>query len=164
MKKLKVALCLSGEPRSSMASFPYIYETFIKNNNLYETDVYTHSRSGFRALELYNPVNYIIDRGSEEGYFLYYLSNILPNFSQEVSNFVYSSVKNISYYSNNVKNSVLMFEGINKCFNQIQKPYDIYIRGRFDLFYPQPFNIDPIIANILNKKYDMIIPRPLGYS
>ena len=56
-KKIKIALCISGEPRSTMASFPYIYETFLLDNPIYQTDVYLHSLKGFRALPLYKPKN-----------------------------------------------------------------------------------------------------------
>jgi hypothetical protein len=158
-KKIKVALCLSGEPRSSMVSFPYIYETFLRPNPIYETDVYIYSRSGFRALELYNPTNYIIDRSSGENYFLHYLSNTLPNFSQEVSNFVNSSLSNISHYSNNVKNSVLMFDNIKNCFNLIQEPYDVYIRIRYDIYFKSKYFLEHTLFDILNGKYDMFIPQ-----
>jgi hypothetical protein len=54
-KPLKIALCLSGEPRSSMFCFPYIYESFINLGPQYEVDVYIHSWKNFRALPLYNP-------------------------------------------------------------------------------------------------------------
>ena len=41
--KPKIALCLSGEPRSSMFCFPYIYESFLDLGFEYEVDVYIHS-------------------------------------------------------------------------------------------------------------------------
>ena len=41
-KKTKIALCLSGEPRSSMFCFPYIYESFIDLGDKYEIDIYIH--------------------------------------------------------------------------------------------------------------------------
>jgi hypothetical protein len=36
-KKIKIALCLSGEPRSSMFCFPYIYESFINLGPQYQS-------------------------------------------------------------------------------------------------------------------------------
>ena len=38
-KKIKIALCLSGEPRWATIGFPYIYETFLLPNNNFEVDV-----------------------------------------------------------------------------------------------------------------------------
>jgi hypothetical protein len=52
-KPLKIALCLSGEPRSSMFCFPYIYESFINLGPQYEVDVYIVGR--ILELYLYNP-------------------------------------------------------------------------------------------------------------
>jgi hypothetical protein len=41
-KKPKIALCLSGEPRNDIATFPYIYNSFLTFSQ-YEVDVYIHS-------------------------------------------------------------------------------------------------------------------------
>lgn len=162
-KKIKVALCLSGEPRSSMASFSYIYETYLIPNGIYETDVYIYAGTGFRALKLYNPTDYVIDYVHEEEYFSNYIKTIFFNLSPNLQNEIKTSLSNISYYSNNIKNTILMFNGINKCFNQIKKPYDLCIRGRFDQFYPSPFSITPIISDIVKKRYDIFIPNRQKY-
>ena len=74
-KKIRVALCLSGEPRSSMASFPYIYEAFLKDNDTYDIDVYSHSWKGFRALDLYKPKNSQIESINEP----IFINNIINN-------------------------------------------------------------------------------------
>ena len=64
-KKFRIALCISGESRNAMYSFPYIYETFIRSNDIFETDVYIHTRSTYRALHLYEAKKYVIDRSFE---------------------------------------------------------------------------------------------------
>ena len=50
---MKIALCLSGKPRSSMFCYPYIYDAFM--NNEHQVDVFIHSWNECRALDLYRP-------------------------------------------------------------------------------------------------------------
>ena len=160
--KIKIALCLSGEPRSSMASFPYIYEAFLKDSEHYDIDVYIHSWKGFRALDLYKPKKYKIENINEP-IFINNIINNLHSYSSKIS-----TLKSISNnFTPNVslfKNSLLMLSSIQKCFNLIQGSYDIYIRCRYDLFFRSKFWLVPILTDIIKNKYDMFIPLRYAYK
>jgi hypothetical protein len=133
-KKIKVALCLSGEPRSSMFCFPYIYESFINLGPQYEVDVYIHSWKNFRALPLYNPKNLKIE----------------PNKSQQIKLQIPPP-----YTTSHYQNHTLMHYSIGECFNLIQESYDIYIRCRLDLIFDSKLILYPIFLDILNNQYDI---------
>ena len=109
-KKIKVALCLSGEPRNSMFSFPYIYESLVKLGHMYEVDIYIHSWKDFRALPLYNPKKYSIDwvEGGEllKEKFLYLRSLTNHSKTQKLLDQLYE----FSFNSTPLKNSFLIFE------------------------------------------------------
>ena len=156
-KKIKVALCLSGEPRSTMASFPYIYETFLRTNSIYQTDVYIHSLKGFRSLKSYQPKNSLIENDTNIS--LQRL-NISSEFTPHI-NELYPPNNNPQFtpYSDTLVNQYLMLQSINKCFNLIQEPYDIYVRSRYDIIYKSNFYIEHVLLDIINKKYDIFIPH-----
>jgi len=159
--KPKIALCLSGEPRSSMASFPYMYESFLKDNHLYDIDVYAHSWKGFRALDLYNPKKYIIEKTNQELYSL----NEIPKFTnlpKEVE-ILFKISEGFTPNVSLVKNNILMIHSIKKCFDLVEEPYDLYIRCRYDIFFRSKFFIYPIIKDLLEQKYDMFIPLRFAY-
>ena len=130
-KKIKVALCLSGEPRSSMFCFPYIFESFINLGSQYEVDVYIHSWKGFRALSLYKPKNFQIDNSiDEDKYFRNYVNTLTSQL--QPSKLLLEYLKANKAYTTNsssLKNTILMFTSIQKSFNLIRDPYDIYIRS-----------------------------------
>ena len=115
--KIKVALCLSGEPRSSMFCFPYIYEAFLKPNPLFKTDTYIHSWKNFRALDLYNPKNYKIQNTNDD-----FIGDIINTL-----NFSPSLQEQLSYYNLHTKstnflfNQIKMFYSIKECFNLCYK-------------------------------------------
>jgi hypothetical protein len=164
--KTRIALCLSGEPRSSMFCFPYIYESLINLGPKYEVDVYIHSWKNFRALPLYNPKNYLIDWISEEKYYEEVIFELINNQHLNSSN-VNQELKYIIENTRNVgplKNTLLMCLSMQQCFNLIKKPYDIYIRGRFDYYFPNKFNLYPLIKNIKSKKRDIILPEIEVYN
>jgi hypothetical protein len=133
-KKIKIALCLSGEPRSSMFCFPYIYESFINLGPKYEVNTYIHSWKNFRSLPLYSPKLYKIE----------------PNKPQQIKSQI-PPPYNTSHYQNHT----LMYYGIKECINLIEDPYDIYIRCRLDLMFESKLVLFPIFLDILNSKYDM---------
>mgnify|MGYP006073024919 CR=1 FL=1 len=156
-KKIKIALCLSGEPRSSMFCFPYIYEAFMSSSKYFkaEVDVYIHSWRKFRALEIYNPKSYNIELPEEFTHPEQILSDLtLPNSlsSNKVFNDGFTSQTNVFL------NSTKMLTSIKQSFDLVKQPYDIYIRSRFDLIFTNKFFIRPIVEDILNGKYDMFIP------
>jgi hypothetical protein len=164
--KIKVALCLSGEARSSMAAFPYIYETFLQQNDLYKTDVFVHSRNYYRSLDLFNPKSILIDESDDKAFVKQFIN------SQIISSKLEERMKVNKIYSFNsssYKNQILMWDGINKslglAFNNEVK-YDIYIRCRPDIIFRNRFFIDQILIDIINKKYDLFIPysSPNSYS
>jgi hypothetical protein len=160
-KKMRIALCLSGEPRSSMFSFPYIYEAFLKDNQLYDIDVYCHSWKGFRALDLYKPKNYKIENINEH-LFVESALKTLTTFPTEISTLKDIS-DNFTPNTSLFKNSILMYSSIKKCFNLVQEPYDVYIRCRYDVFFRNKFWLFPILNDIGHKKYDMFIPLRFAY-
>jgi len=159
-KKTKIALCLSGEPRSSMFCFPYIYESLINLNPEYEVDVYIHSWKNFRALPLYHPKKYLIDWINEEEFYRHFILKLTHN--QDINHpDVNQELKYITQNTLNVgtlKNTLLMYLSMKKCFNLIKEPYDIYIRGRFDYYFSSRMYLSSFIKIIKNKKSDIILP------
>ena len=160
--KIKVALCLSGEPRSSMASFPYIYEAFLKDNEMYNIDVYCHSWKGFRAMDLYKPKNLKIEHINDK-LFIDDILNGVQNYPTKI-NSLKSLTESFTPNTSLFKNSILMLSSIKKCFDLIQEPYDIYIRCRYDIFFRSKFWLFPILKDIVKNKYDMFIPLRYAYS
>jgi len=161
-RKTKIALCLSGEPRSSMTSFPYIYEAFLKDNEIYDIDVYCHSWKGFRALDLYKPKNLKIEPINEP----LFIDNILNNIQKYPTKLLTLKSISNSFTPNTslLKNSILMLSSIKKSFNLIQEPYDVYIRCRYDIFFRSKFWLFPILNDLMNNKYDMFIPLRYAYK
>lgn len=157
-KKIKIALCLSGEPRSSMFCFPYIYESFIDIRPEYEVKTYIHFRKNFRALDLYNPIKIFPDiLGIKDDYLNKLFKQItLPRELKESSSFY----ENYTSRVNLVLNQILMVDGIHKCFNLIDPndPPDIVIRCRPDIYTDSKLPIYNIIQDILQSKYDIFIP------
>jgi hypothetical protein len=152
--KTKIALCLSGEPRSTMASFSYIYETFLRDNPIYSTDVYLHSLKGFRALDLYEPKKaYIefIDINSKH--------KLIANSLKSFLTTHYPSPSPFSLHSASLINQIIMFDSIKKSIDIVEGSYDIIIRARYDMLFSTKFFIEPIINDILNNKYDIFIPQ-----
>lgn len=156
--KPRIALCLSGEPRSSMACFPYIYETFLKDNKFYNIDVYIHTWKGFRALDLYNPKEYVIEPIEVESYVTNLVKDLNLSFPPSVQTMV-SASNNFTSRINPFINTLLMLSSMSKCYNLIKEPYDIYIRCRPDIFFHKPLDLRYIILDILHKQeYDIYIP------
>tara|TARA_R110000824_G_scaffold394452_1_gene594260 strand:+ start:943 stop:1680 length:738 start_codon:yes stop_codon:yes gene_type:complete len=154
--KVKIALCLSGEPRSSMASFPYIYESLINLGPECEVDVYIHSWKNFRTLKLYNPKRFLIDNRNEEQYFREWLYNLNITSPPVIKSL--NILNQLTVNSHPLKNPFLMFSSIKNCFDLIQEPYDYYIRARYDLLFKSKFYIESILSDISENKYDMLIP------
>ena len=159
-KKIKIALCLSGEPRSSMFCFPYIYESFINLGQQYQVDTYIHTRKTFRAFYLYKPKKYILDNVTPPSLInLFNSLDIPPELIEDTR-----IIGNTTIYSSHIFNQLLMIDGIYNSFNLTlaePNPYDIYVRCRFDVTTPLKFNFKNIINNILSKKYDLFIPSKI---
>jgi len=155
--KTRVALCLSGEPRSSMFCFPYIYESLINLGSEYEVDVYIHSWKNFRALPLYKPKNYLIEWVNERDFF----NKIIKSLKFEKSPNATNIIKELNFHTDNsnpLKNYFLMYLSMKQCFNLIDTSYDIYIRGRLDFYISYPLNLIPILEEIKLKSYDVFLP------
>lgn len=157
--KIKVALCLSGEPRSSMFCFPYIYESFLNIGKDYNIDVFIHTRKNYRAVPLFKPTAYKLDPPKTKNIIGKYNINLnsLPSKLSENTEFHH----HFSVQSNFITNQLLMLEGIYESFKlstQNYSPYDIYIRLRPDIMTDHNLNLSSIIINILNQKYDLFIP------
>ena len=136
---MKIALCISGKPRSSMFCYPYIYDAFM--NNEHQVDVFIHSWNECRALDLYRPKKLEINSDSET------LNMLVPMLNL-------NGVK----IEGNVHNNLLMYYSIKKCFDLIDSEYDIIIRARFDLLLQPKFDIESILNDLSNKKYDIYNP------
>lgn len=158
--KKKIALCLSGDPRNSMFCFPYIYEAFLKPNKLYETDVYIHTWRNFRALDIYSPKKYKIDKINIDKYAHEYLIDNNFDAIKELDNFT-PLLRELSPNANILRNQILMFTGIHRCFNLIENPgeYDYIIRARFDMFFPHRLNEMALFWDLSLDKYDIFTPR-----
>lgn len=156
-KPIKIALCLSGEPRYSMFCFPYIYESLINLGNNYKVDVFCYFRKPFRAFYSYKPRSYFYEPFFEKEVWKFIDSLKLPEVLQKNKNFYDSYTQQ----TNLIINPILMFDGMYKSFNIANNydSYDIYIRSRYDLYTKNYFDIHPIIENIMLKKYDLFIPE-----
>ena len=160
--KIKVALCLSGEPRYSMVCFPYIYESFINLKLDFDVDVFTHSRINFRALNNYNPISHYYDTQSKSK-IINHISQIQLPPELEESKVFYNAY---TEQTNLIVNPFLMFDAIQKCTNAAlnHDKYDIIIRSRYDFITESELNIIPIIRDILSKKYNLFIPQKVILS
>ena len=139
---MKIALCLSGLPRSSMFCYPYIYDAFM--NNDYDIDVYIHAWSMCRAIDLYNPKKILIENDT--------LKLI------EIKNEISEPSHEMILASPNSGNTLQMFYSIKKCFDLIEGEYDFVIRSRFDLFIQEKFNLKEIINELNSTDNDIYIP------
>tara|TARA_B100000900_G_scaffold367616_1_gene344232 strand:+ start:349 stop:1089 length:741 start_codon:yes stop_codon:yes gene_type:complete len=158
-KKIKIAICLSGEPRNTMASFPYIYENFLNlDPNLYQIDTYSYSFNSFRALPMYNFKKHIIDTEAEADVFNKWFFPIEKKFTPECLNQIVNTSNRVITNQSMIQNIFLMWYNIKNCWDLIQEKYDIYIRLRYDLVFPHPIPTEYFIQQILNNKTDIIIP------
>ena len=140
--KPKIALCLSGKPTSSFFCFPYIYDTFL--NNDYNVDVFIHTWSDCRAIKLYNPKNFEIEK--------YPSANISQHFINQLE-----IPKDISI-EGRIDNVILEYYGNMKVFALVPDDYDYVIRCRFDIIIQDSFDITPIIESLNNDEYDIFFP------
>lgn len=137
---MKIALCISGKPRSSMFCYPYIYDAFM--NNEHQVDVFIHSWDECRVLDLYKPKKLEMNSDSDV------LNMLLPMLDL-------NGIK----IEGNVQHNILMYYSIKACFDLIDDEYDIIIRARFDLLLQPKFDIESILTDLKNKKYDIYIPN-----
>jgi len=158
---MKIALCLSGEPRSTMASFPYIYESFLQPNPGYEVDVYVHSWKGFRALELYNPKRYLISSIDTHSYFINFLNNLHLSSKEIIQNL--SSHHSLTHNIHPLKNVFLMYSSIQECFSLINEKYDLYVRCRLDLLLENKILFSNILS-LFNSGVDIVTSYKLNPS
>jgi len=136
---MKIALCISGKPRSSMFCYPYIYDAFM--NNEHQVDVYIHTWEYCRAIDLYRPIKLLINSQDEV------LTKMLPMINLDGVNM-----------EGNHYHNLLMYYSIKRCFDLIEGEYDVVIRTRFDLLLQPKFNIQEILDDLQSKKYDIYIP------
>lgn len=139
---VNIALCLSGLIRNSFFCFPYIYNSFI--NSKFNTDIFIHTWNESPIIELYKPKMIQIEDQTQV------LNSILPTFK------LIDTVKIQGRFLNNIS----MFYSIKKCSDMVSDDYDIIIRCRFDLLLQNKINLESIVTDILNKKYDIYIPNP----
>jgi len=140
----KIALCLSGLGKSSMFSFPYIYESFIHSVPR-GVDVYIHSYEFYRAISLYRPVKFKIDD-----------LDVIDDLKSRVK--LGDDV--VIHGTANLTNILYMFNSITECFKLLDDEYDIIIRCRPDLLLQTDINFQGIITDLINGLYDIQIPGP----
>jgi hypothetical protein len=137
--KVKVALCISGQPRSSMFCFPYIYDAFMNNNH--QVDVFIHTWDNTRVIDLYNPKKVIIEDSKKV------LDTLLPNIT----------LHNLKI-EGNIEHNILMFYGIKQVYDLVDDDYDIVIRSRFDLLLQHKIDFQSIVDDLMSDIYDIFIP------
>ena len=140
--KPKIALCLSGKIRNSFFCFPYIYKSFI--NNDYDVDVYIHTWDNLPIIDLYNPVDVVIENEKK------IMNSIFHKIISEIRNYYPKFLTSDSM--------MYMFYSIKKSFDLVPQDYDIVIRCRFDLLLQEDINFKGIVEDIMSKKYDIYIP------
>ena len=170
---MKIALCISGQPRSAMETYPYIYENIIKPNNadvfihmnyddsnLYMEKIHTDNGNCMLSkgidktiIEMYKPIRYLVEspRNFRK-----------PNFN--IAEKRIENTKNMNRHKNwndeetrqhIVKQMTSMYYSIFKC-NELKETYanengfqyDYVIRIRFDLIL-----YHPIICNQLDPNF-----------
>jgi len=170
---MKVALCISGQPRKALETYPYIYENIIKPNN---ADVFIHMHydneqlycekshidngncyfekdTDKKVIESYHPIRFLIEKPRN-----FQKPNIhVPE--KRLSNYMkMNSHKNFTEEEckiHMIKQLTSMYYSIYKC-NELKElyanengfVYDYVIRLRFD-FLP----LEPLYCNNLNPNY-----------
>jgi hypothetical protein len=168
---MRVALCISGQPRKAFETYPFIYENIIKPNN---ADVFIHMHydknnlycekshinngtcyfepeTDKKVIELYKPVNYLIESPRNfQNPNINVAEKRINNFIKMCNNNDKESIK-----KHMLKQMISMYYSIYKCnelkelyANENNFVYDYVIRLRFD-FMP----LNPIFCSYLNKDY-----------
>ena len=170
---MKVALCLSGQPRRALETYPYIYQNIIQPNNADvfihmnydESNLYmekSHIDKGICILEkgidqqiinLYNPKSFLIEKP-----YNFQKPNININEKRLERTKEMNKHKNMSDEETKsyiIRQMTSMFYSIYKVnelkelyANQNGYVYDYVIRIRFDLM-----PLEPIICSNLNPKF-----------
>lgn len=142
---LKIALLITGEPTSSFFCFPYIYNSFL--NTEYKVDTFIHSTKTSDHIELYNPVKYLIEPDNHQEIIDGVMSNLV--FPEEFS------------IEGHIDRNIMQFYTNKTGFDLIPNDYDIVIRCRPDIYFPQKINLEEIITNIIGGVYDVYCPDKL---
>lgn len=139
---LKIALCLSGQPRNSMFCFPYIYDAFL--NNGYKVDVFIHTWNECRVIDLYRPKALTIETNPQDVVIKQVLTQLqIPaGISTE----------------GHVNNNILQFYSLHKAFELVPADYDYIIRCRFDIIIQDKFNLKKVIETLQSSEYGIFIP------
>jgi hypothetical protein len=168
---MKVALCISGQPRRALDTYPFIYENIIKPNN---ADVFihmnfdknnlyiekTHADNGVcvlqndideKIIELYKPIQYLIEKPKQLRNPNIKMSTIRAKRMMQMNKHKNWDEKQATDHS--VIQASSMYYSIFKC-NELKETYanennfvyDYVIRVRFDLLPKNPIivkNVDP---------------------
>ena len=161
MSKIKVALCLTGDVRNDIASFPYIYESFLLNKGKdYNIDVYISSWNNmFRSFKLYKPKNFIFEYNNHN-LFKNFLYGLKPQ-TQSIISKLYPEL-HLTSSIHPLRNTFLMSLANKNCFNIIKENYDYYIKCRFDIFFEKSINLRNLLHFIDNTNFDSIISTIKG--
>ena len=139
---MRIALCLTGQPKHSMFCFPYVYDAFI--NNSHTVDVFIYSWNDFRASSLYKPKRFQIENEVESEIYIENKFNL----------------KEKSPLTKTELNIFKMFFCIKGCFDLVDsQDYDVIIRSRLDLIFSEKINLDVLLKSFFDSHCDLYIPR-----
>jgi len=164
---MKVAICISGQPRNALSTFPYIKQNLIDPNNADvfihmhydENNLYmekSHAGNGHcimekgidnKLIDLYKPKKYLIESPRDFKKPNIILDEKRLERSKNMNSHKNWSDKEHSDYS--IKQITSMYYSIYKC-NEMKElyanengiVYDYVIRIRFDLFISTPINCE----------------------
>jgi hypothetical protein len=141
---MKIALCLSGKPTSSIFCFPYIYDTFLNNKNI-QTDVFIHTWEDSKIINFYNPKKFEIEKYETDTILKFLFSNIVFPENMKVEG--------------NITNNLLQFYSLKKVFDLVpENEYDYIVRCRFDVLIENKFCLEEIFNYISINKFDIFCP------
>jgi hypothetical protein len=174
ISRMRVALCISGQPRNALETFPFIYHHIIQPNN---ADVFfhtyfdpnnlsvekTHMNRGNCTLDkniienlisLYKPVRYLVEQPKS----FYKQNYIVPTSRIQRSRELNSSIDwtDEQHKRHTLKQMMSMFYSIFKAnelkenyANETGITYDYVIRIRFDIVPREPILCDTLDPDVL---------------
>lgn len=171
---MRIAVCISGQPRKALDTFPFIYENIIKPNS---ADVFIHmnydKESTYiekthldsntcnleknvdeKLIELYKPIKYLVEKPKN-----FYKPNIIVSEKRLQNTRKMNAHKNWTNeecQKHITKQLLSMYYSIFKC-NELKETYanengfvyDLVIRLRFDVLPKQPLYLQTIDPNYI---------------
>lgn len=128
---MKVAICISGEPRFFKEGYISLKKNILDHN---DCDIFLQTYEGPDTEEIintYKPVNTVIDKRIKDFHITFFSKfNRAPE--------------------TNVENMFWMFRNIKKSIELVGSDYDLIIRTRSDLIYQKPLILSRLDAKIVH--------------